>query len=461
MPVRLKITLLFATIVFCILSLALTTIYLISVDKREKYIESRLTNLAITTGNFLSRKEYFRPEIISKIDSLTAISFTRKTIQAYDLSNRKIYSFNDDEADVVNLKLNKIEEVRSKKKLYSHLNEKDVVLYNYKTGVNDFVIVAAAYDIFGHENLRELFSILLITFFGGLVVTLISGYLFSRGLLKPLGLIAHEVNEISAQNLIQRIHTGKADDEMNYLARTLNKLLNRLQASFETQSRFIANASHELSTPLASISSQLEISLQRERTPQEYKVVMNSVQQDIKHLNKLTYTLLEFAKASGTNSGIEIKPIRVDEILLRISSEISRIKNGYSVLLDFDNLPDNPEKLVIPGNDELLEIALKNIILNACKYSINYHAYVSLFVKNGRIIISIMNKGAEISEDEIENIFLPFYRLQKDRATDGFGLGLPMAKRIIKMHDGEINVNSGGGETLFTVTLKNNDHKNN
>ena len=160
-------------------------------------------------------------------------------------------------------------------------------------------------------------------------------------------------------------------------------------------------------------------------------------------------------KASGTNTGIEIKPVRIDEILLRISSEINRLKNGYSVLLDFDNLPQFPEKLVVPGNDELLVIALKNIIINACKYSNNQQANVSLFVKNEKIIISIMNKGKEIPEDEIENIFLPFYRLERDRVNDGFGLGLPMAKRIIKIHEGEIDVNSGSDETLFTVTLKN------
>lgn len=263
MSVRLKITFLFTAIVFCILGLAFVMIYLISAEKRERYIDSRLTNLAITTGNFLSRKEYFKPEIISKIDSLTAISFTRKTIQAYDHSNNKIYSFNDDEADVVTLKTNKIYEVRFRKKIYTRFDKKDVVMYYYKFDGNDFVIVAAGYDLFGLESLQDLFTILFVTFFAGIVIALISGYIFSRQLLKPLGFIANAINEISAQNLAKRLDSGTTPDEWNYLTKTVNKLLTRLQESFETQSRFIANASHELSTPLASISTQLEITLQK------------------------------------------------------------------------------------------------------------------------------------------------------------------------------------------------------
>ena len=455
MSVRLKITFLFSAIVFCILGLTFLVIYYVSAEKREQYIDSRLTNLAITTGNFLSRKEYFKPEIIAKIDSLTAISFTRKTIQVYDRSNTKIYSFNDDEADVVNLKKNKIYEVRFRKKIYTRFDEKDVVLYYYKFDGNDLVIVAAGYDLYGHENLQDLFSILFVTFFVGIAITLLVGYIFSRGLLRPLGFIANDINEISVQNLTKRLNPGIAPDEWNFLTKTVNTLLNRLQESFETQGRFIANASHELTTPLASITGQLEVALQNERTPQEYKSIMNSVLQDMQHLNKLTYTLLEFAKASGTTGGMEIKPVRIDETLLRISSEINRSRNGYTTLLDFDNLPEHEEALVIPGKEELLYIAVKNIIINACKYSKDQKANISLFIKEDNVIISVMNIGEDIPEGEIENIFMPFYRLEKDRVNKGFGLGLSLARRIIKLHEGEISVDSGNGETVFTIRLKN------
>ncbi len=456
MSVRLKITLLFSTIVFLLMAFAFAAIYTVAADKREKHIDARLTNLAITTGNFLSRKELFNPKIISKIDSLTAISFTRKTIKAYDASNQKIYSFNDDEADVVNLQTDKIDDVRKQKKVFTMLNKKDIVLYHYTLNGNDLIIVAAGYDVFGHKSLSDLLYILLTTFTSGICIALVAGYFFSARLLQPIAKIADDINEISAQNLAKRIDTGTSPDEWNYLARSLNKLLNRLKESFETQGRFIANASHEISTPLASISSQLDISLQKERSPEEYRRIMTSIRQDMQHLNKLTYTLLEFANASGTPGGIEIKPVRIDEILLRISSEISRSTNGYSTKLDFNKLPESEKKLVIAGNEELLHIAVKNIIFNACKYSKNQQANVSLFAKKTDIMISVMNKGDDIPKNEIENIFIPFYRLERDRNNSGFGLGLSLARRIIRLHGGQITVESGNGETVFTIILTNN-----
>ena len=90
MPVRLKITFVFSAIVFLILGLAFAIIYFYAAKNRRNYIDTRLTNMAITTGRFLSKAETFNPSLIQKIDSLTAIAFTHKTVQAYDEHNNKI-----------------------------------------------------------------------------------------------------------------------------------------------------------------------------------------------------------------------------------------------------------------------------------------------------------------------------------------------------------------------------------
>ena len=130
------------------------------------------------------------------------------------------------------------------------------------------MIAAAAFDEEGNTKLNNLKIILLIGFILVNLIALTSGYFFSKILLRPIKKIADEVNDISAQSLAHRIKSGNAKDEWNYLAETLNELLNRLQKSFEIQSRFISSASHELSTPLTSISSQFEVSLQRNRGQQ-------------------------------------------------------------------------------------------------------------------------------------------------------------------------------------------------
>jgi len=231
-------------------------------------------------------------------------------------------------------------------------------------------------------------------------------------------------------------------------------LLNRLQESFEIQGRFIANASHELSTPLTSISSQLEVSLQRERSIEDYRKVILSVYQDTQQLNKLTQTVLEFARASGTAGGLEIDLVRIDEILLRLPGEITRIGNEGAVSLDFDQLPEREEELLVFGNEELLFTAIKNIVSNACKYSDDHHATVRLKVRDREITITIEDKGKGIEEAEWEKIFQPFYRSDEDHSIPGFGLGLSLARRIIKLHKGWINVGSIPGKgSVFTIKL--------
>jgi len=454
MPVRLKITLVFSSIVFCILGLVFLIIYFYAAKNRRDYIDARLTSMAVTTGRFLSRAETFNPSLIQKIDSLTAIAFTHKTVQVYDEMNRKIYSFNDEEEDALSVDKKKLSDARRHTKLYALIKKRDIIFYHYTDSNFNLVIVAAGYDDFGREYLNRLLFILVISFFAGTVIAVIIGYLFSSKLLRPLGRIAFEVNEISAQNLARRMDTGTSRDEWYYLSNTLNSLLDRLQESFDLQRRFVANASHELSTPLTSISSQLEVTLQKERSAAEYQRVMQSIYHDVRHMGRLTHSLLELAKASASKGGIEIKPIRIDEILLRMPSEAAKIDKTYSVFLEFGELPDEEENLVVFGNEELLFTAIKNIVLNACKYSKNQRAIIMLEANEKDISVSVKNVGVGIPPHEFENIFQPFYRIEENRIAGGFGLGLSLAKRIIKLHNGEISLYSRPGEeTIFTLHL--------
>jgi len=198
----------------------------------------------------------------------------------------------------------------------------------------------------------------------------------------------------------------------------------------------------------------LEVTLENARTPTEYRNVIESVYHDVRHMGKLTHTLLEFAKASKNRGGLEINLIRIDEIILRLPSEITKVNEEYSSVIEFDELPENEEKLLVFGNETLLLAAIKNIAVNACKYSENQHASICLRIEDDKIFISIKDKGLGIPESEIENIFQPFYRLNENKSESGFGLGLSMAERIIKLHNGRISVTSKLSEgTNFTIIL--------
>ncbi len=440
MPVRLRLTFLFTGLAMLILFVVCGSIYYFSDELRTNNIERRLTNRAITTAKLLTQKETFDSKQVQKIDSLTTMALKAKVVQAYSSENEKIYSYSDLPGDSLEINKDILNDARTNRSKFFRLGNKEVVAYHYSDNHTKIVVISAAEDVDGKNALESLKKILLLSFFLGSVFVLLTGFFFSTRLLLPIKKITADVEEISAQNLTRRIKKGTSNDEWYKLTDTLNRLLNRLQESFEFQKRFISNASHELSTPLTSISSQLEVTLQKDRSPEDYRQVMHSLYQDVKHMSKLTQTLLEFAKASGTGEGLEMDLMRVDEIILRLPSEIARINKQYRVTIEFGKLPRDEEQLLVFGNEILLLMAIRNIVLNGCKYSDDHHTSVLLKIKNKTLQIIITDKGRGIPEKEIENIFQPFYRVKQTHSTEGFGLGLSLALLIITMHKGDIEV---------------------
>ncbi|KAA9040521.1 HAMP domain-containing histidine kinase [Ginsengibacter hankyongi] len=451
MHVRIKITLLFTLIMSLLLALFCGFIYYFFYNSRLRNTNAHLSNYAMSTVNMLNEPEIFDQGLINKIDSITIIPLKHKAVQAYNNLNKKIYAYNDEQSDTLHVTGEILDKVRSNEISFFTVGNRDVVaLYRNKNNKRR-VILAAAFDEEGKRNLNLLKIILLISFLCGNLIAFTSGYIFSKKLLIPIRKIADDVKDISAQNLAHRIKSGNANDEWNYLTETLNELLDRLQQSFEMQRRFISSASHELSTPLTSISSQLEVALQRTRDANEYQGVMHSVYQDVRQLSRLTQTLLEFATASGIKGGIEINSIRVDEILMQLPGEVTKMNKEYSVKLQFDQLPENEERLLVFGNAELLLTAIKNVVSNACKYSPDHLATIKLVVEPKEIIISVEDSGKGISETDLKNIFQPFYRTEDSKSITGFGVGLPLVYRIIKLHKGQIKVSSvvGKGTTVL------------
>ena len=181
---------------------------------------------------------------------------------------------------------------------------------------------------------------------------------------------------------------------------------------------------------------------------------MQSIYQDVRHMSNLTQTLLEFAKASGNSGGLEISLIRLDEIVLRLPAELVKINSSFSVKLQFDDLPEEEENLLVFGNETLLLTAIKNVVINACKYSPDHQAMVHLQAHEQNLHVIIEDKGPGIPKEELNNIFQPFYRIEENRSAGGFGLGLSLAERIIKLHKGSIEVNSEPGHgTRFHIKL--------
>jgi two-component system, OmpR family, sensor histidine kinase ArlS len=453
MSVRLRITLLFTFVVMIIWAVVCGGIYYFSFVARIETIKTRLENRAITTARLLEQSEVFDQQMIRRIDSSTTLSLKRKTVQAYQ-NGLPLYYYNEVPGDSLNIQPELLQDVIDRGTVYFTDATRDAVAFHYTGGRQSIIVICAAEDTDAKLNLKRLANILIICFIGGTLISFGGGYFFSKQLLRPVTQIASEVKDISVYSLDRRIKEGESKDEWNYLATTLNELLDRLKESFEVQRRFISNASHELSTPLTIISSQLEISLQRNRTEEEYRQMMQTLLQDVHHMSNLVQTLLKFATTSGNPGGLSIDLVRVDEVLMRLPAEMKKKDRLSSVTLVFNDLPEDQNSLLVLGNEELLFTAINNIVANACKYSDDHIANVSLTLRGKDFIIQVMDKGIGIKEKDIEIIFQPFYRAGEPNTTEGFGLGLSLAHRIIKLHKGTISVNSVPNQgSTFTIVI--------
>lgn len=451
MPIRLRITLLFALAVLIILGIVCAGIYYFSESSREKTVRKRLTNRAITMERFMTQDENFDRELLRRIDSTTTMSLVNKSFQVYNDQNSRVYGYFEIPGDSIPTTPEFLERIRRVGREYFDRGNKEVIAYY--SSEKGRLIICSAIDADGKATLHRLKLILIVSFIGGTGISLIGGWLVSRRLMRPVKEITSEVMEISAHNLDRRIEVGTSRDEWYELSTTLNELLDRLKESFETQRRFIANASHELSTPLTLISSQLDVSLQRARSEEEYRRVMKSVLQDVHHMNNLVQTLLKFATASGNEGGLDIAEVRMDEVLMRLPAAIQKTDKSFSVSLSFGELPEDENRLLVWGNEELLFLAIRNIAVNGCKYSPEHHARVSLKMDVAGITITVEDNGIGMEKRELENIFQPFYRIPGSNVK-GFGLGLSLAHRIVKLHKGSINVISEPQKgTKFSIIL--------
>ncbi len=180
---------------------------------------------------------------------------------------------------------------------------------------------------------------------------------------------------------------------------------------------------------------------------------MGSVQEDVLQLQQLTRSLLEIAKA-GSQGSIDLKEVRLDEVLLKAGADVKKQNPDYNVKFSFDDYPEEEQLIEVFGNTDLLYSALENLLENGCKYSDDRSALAFISFPQKQVEIKISSKGDVIAESDIQNIFQPFFRSGAVQQKPGFGLGLTLTKRIISLHRGTIEVTSDPEQgTTFKISL--------
>lgn len=453
MKIKFKITALFTLLVTAILLLLSFSIYYFTSLERLETFKKRLKGRANNNAQLYTYFGDSSTAMLRRIDSGSTNTLIDKSVIIFNYLNQPVYEFNAQGVQTPAVPVAMLEKARLNGETYFHIEKRDALAFHHTDSVNRIVVVVAAHDTDGWNRLWQLQKLLLTSLLIGIAAAAIVGYLFSRQLLMPISQIIREVNDISSQNLSHRIEAGSGQDELHQLANTFNELLNRLQESFMIQRRFISNASHELSTPLTSISSQLEVTLQKDRNTAEYQQVLSSIYEDVQQMRQLTKSLLEIAK-TGSQGTIELNEVRIDEVLFKVMSDVRKISPSYQVELQFGEFPDDEKKFLVFGNNDLLYSSIKNLAENGCKYSPDHSTWIDLSFADDQVIVQVRNHGNVIAAEEMDHIFQPFYRTDSATQVKGFGLGLALAKRIISIHRGNINVQSDEDTgTVFTIQL--------
>ena len=304
------------------------------------------------------------------------------------------------------------------------------------------------------NDLKEIQELSITSLFPLAIVSFIIGFIVSGRFLKPIDDLKHNIDNLTRTDLGRKIPV-KVEDEVGGLIMSFNELSVRLKESFDTQERFVQDASHELKTPLTIIQTNLDTILDDPTsTKEELQSAITKSLNGVKSLKLLTNYLLDLTISQQKFN----EKLNLTDLLKVELEKLQKVAVLNKVSLKFD-LP-NKEVFVL-GQEIPLARAIDNVIENAIKYrdkdltETKSIVEIKLNIEKQKVILKIHDNGIGIKEEHIEKIFDRFYRVEKSRnkATGGFGLGLAISKKVILEHKGEISVDSKKNDTTFTISL--------
>ena len=302
------------------------------------------------------------------------------------------------------------------------------------------------------ENLAEFLGASLSAGAAFILVALAGGWLLATRALRPIARIAETASAITARDLTRRIDVANTVSELGVLARTLNETFDRLQTSFDQQARFTADASHELRTPLSVVLSQAELSLMKERSPQEYREALQSVERAALRMRNVVDGLLTLARADAKQLKLssEVLPFAtlVEETAALLGPLAAERKVAVTV---------HAQATPVDGDRDRLRDMVTNLLSNAIRYTPEGgRVDVTLSPEIREAVLRVADTGIGVPEKDRPHLFERFYRVDQARARDkgGSGLGLAITKWIVEAHRGTISFTSEEGKgTTFTVRL--------
>ncbi|MDZ4687137.1 MAG: ATP-binding protein [Planctomycetaceae bacterium] len=320
-----------------------------------------------------------------------------------------------------------------------------------------YYVRVGATTAFIDNDVNRLTRVLAPVGLGILLLAPIGGYLLSERAIAPLQQIISATERLRPGRLNERLTVRGVGDELDQLATKINQFLDQIADHLRQHRDFVANAAHELRSPLTAVQSSVEVTLERHRTVEEYEELLYSVADECRHLGTLVNQLLQLAESESNEAPRLRQPVRLDEIVGKAVEMFEPVADERGVQLAVVS----GDQAVVLGDRQQLRQVVTNLIDNAIKFT-PAGGRVTVNLERDRALrtatLTIADTGIGIAPDELPRIFERFYQVDKARARIGAprgnGLGLSICRAILAAHHGTIDVSSELGRgTTFRISL--------
>lgn len=448
--------------------------------------DNSLVESANAFASFINNEradEVFSPTDSAVSEALREFHFTDRTFTVYDKTHRLIASSDTvtnsrpklrGPASATALPPNLLGEVQRSGNAYVTLPEAkedtgDIRVYGRLTKVNgrEFIIVVLRSLQDQDEMLEQLRTALYIAIPLSLLVASLGGYFLARKSLAPVVMMGNKAARIGAANLHERLPVANERDELGRLARVFNDLLARLNDSFEQQRRFMADASHELRTPVAVVRGESEVVLsQTDRTPEDYRESLAIVHDEGRRLTRIVEDLFMLARADAGQYQVRLSDFYLDEVV----GESVRALRSLAAQRRVEMRYETSGELPLRADEALIRRMVVNLLDNAIKYTpANGTVDVTCVRRGSQYLLTVADTGIGIPSEAQPHVFERFYRADKARSSaevmgdhdpgSGAGLGLAIARWIAEVHHGQLElIRSDETGSVFVVSLPVTDH---
>jgi two-component system heavy metal sensor histidine kinase CusS len=326
-----------------------------------------------------------------------------------------------------------------------------LVATNETSGGQTYAIQVAQ-DRSSDEQVEREFGVLLIVVLSGsILASALIAITVTRHGLRPLGEMTRSLERIGPTHLNERVAPGGWPRELQPLAVAFDDMLARLEASFTRLSQFSADLAHELRTPIANILGEAQVTLTRERSPEEYREVIESTIAECERLSGIVDNLLFVARADAAREPIERKQFDGRAALEKIATFYRTIAEDRHVTINCNGEGE------IYGDPVLFSRAVSNLVDNALRFTPDGGAIqLALAARAAHSEVAVSDSGCGIPSEHLPRVFDRFYRVDSSRSSAGAGLGLALVKSIVDLHGGSAEVQSEQGRgTTVTLTFPN------